>query len=99
MYTNPLQANPNAAQLRKQAGRYIRQCRDEAGLTQQNVAKAIGLDYYTMVSQVELGKTRVPPEKMRLWAEALKVEPRSFAKRLLQYYDPYMWQLLFADEH
>jgi len=97
-YSHPLTNHPDAAKLRKEAGAYVRQLRKTAGLTQQQVAKALGLDYYTMVSQMELGKTRVPPDRLFQMAEVLGVEPKVFAKRLLKYYDPYMWQILFGTE-
>jgi len=95
-FTNPLAQHPDAKELRKEAGSYVKKLREAAGLTQQQVAKAVGMEYYTMISQVEGGKTRVPPDKMLEWANALQVNPHSFAKRLLQYYDPFMWQLLFG---
>lgn len=95
-YTHPLSGNPNAASLRREAGRYIRRAREKAGLTQQQVAKALGMDYYTMISQIELGKGRVPPDKLQMWAEVLGCDSREFGKKLLSYYDPYMWQLLFG---
>lgn len=95
-YTHTLNGNPDAVRLRKLAGKYIRERRESAGLTQQEVAKAVGLDYYTMVSQIELGKNRVPPDKLSRFAQALDCDPREFGKRLLQYYDPFMWQMLFG---
>lgn len=97
-YSHPLASHPDAKELRKEAGAYIKKLREAAGLTQQQVAKAVGMDYYTMISQVEGGKTRVPPDKQLEWARALQVEPKAFATRLLMFYDPYTWQLLFGKE-
>lgn len=94
--SHPLRGNPDGPALRKQAGAYIAKLRGEAGLTQQQVAKELGADYYTIVSQIENGKTRIAPDQLQLWAEILGVEPREFAKHLLQFYDPYMWKLLFG---
>lgn len=99
MYTNPLQGHPDAKKLRKEAGRYVRRCREAAGKTQQQVAKSLGMEYYTMVSQVERGKTRVPPEHLEDWARTLGVHPREFASTLLQFYDPFMWRLLFGADN
>lgn len=95
-YTNPLNSHPDAAELRQKAGGYLKRVRAAARLTQQEVAVRVGLAYYTTVSQVERGTTRVPPDKMRQWAVAVGVEPRTFATTLLRYYDPFMWQLLFG---
>jgi len=97
--TNPLQGRAEGPELRKAAGRYVRECRERAGLTQLELSKRLGLDYYTLISQVELGKTRVPPERMKEWAEHLNVPPKAFAERLLQNYDPFTWSLLFGTEH
>lgn len=95
-YSHPLGHHPDAATLRKRAGRYLKDLRTEAGLTQQEVAKVLGLDYYTMVSQIENGKTRVPPDKLLPWAKALNAEPAEFGRELLRFYDPFMWTLLFG---
>ncbi len=97
-YSHPQHGHPEAAALRKQAGDYLRQCRQKAELTQNAIAKVLGFEYYTMVSQVESGKTRVPPDKMQLWAQAVKVDPQEFAKTLLRFYDPFMWQMLFGSK-
>jgi transcriptional regulator with XRE-family HTH domain len=85
-----------AKELRKKAGRYIRSLREAAGLTQNDLSKALGLDYYTFISQVETGMTRVPPDKYRLWATALKVEVEEFTRTLLSFYDPFTYDALFT---
>lgn len=95
-FSHPQQGNPDAAALRKEAGEYLRRLRAKAELTQNELAKLLGFEYYTMISQVEGGKTRVPPDKMQKWAEALNVDVRTFAKTLLRFYDPHMWNLLFG---
>lgn len=84
-----------AKELRRKAGRYVRDLREQAGLTQNQLAQALGLDYYTFISQVETGMTRVPPDKMRMWANALKVDAAEFAKNLLACYDPHTFDVLF----
>lgn len=94
--SNPLQGHPDGAALRKEAGAYVKGLREKAGITQAQLAKSLGLEYYTLISQIENGKTRVPPDQMLRWAQELDVEPRLFGQRLLQYYDPFMWQLLFG---
>jgi transcriptional regulator with XRE-family HTH domain len=93
-FSNPLQNHPDAAQLRKEAGVYLRKVREQAGVTQQALAKALGLEYYTMVSAVELGKARLPPERTAQWAQVLGVDPYEFAMRLMHFYDPYTWEIV-----
>jgi transcriptional regulator with XRE-family HTH domain len=94
--SHTLNNHPEAERLRKEAGAYLRKLREAQDITQAGLAKALGIEYYTMISQIERGVSRVPPDRMQQWAEALGVEPRTFAQRLLQFYDPYMWQLLFG---
>lgn len=95
-YTEYAKQSENAKKLRKQAGLYIQGLRKDAGLTQNELAKRLGLDYYTFISQVENGFNRVPPESMSEWARALKVDQQEFAKKLLSFYDPHMYQALFG---
>lgn len=84
-----------AKKLRKQAGAYIKGLRSDAGLTQNELARRLNLDYYTFISQVENGFNRVPPETMGDWARALKVDPQEFARKLLSFYDPHTFKALF----
>ena len=58
----------------------------------------LGLKYYTFISQVENGFSRVPTEIMGAWARELGLEPAAFARHLLMYYEPEMHRLLFGAE-
>ena len=83
--------------LRRRAGAHLRGLRVDAGLTQQQVAKALGWDYYTMVSQIERGISRLPPEEMPLYAATLGVDLATMAQELLAFYDPHMHAAIFGD--
>src|SRR5882762_11600817 len=89
-------AVPEARQLRKQAGDWLKQRRADAGLSQADLAARLGLKYYTFISQVENGFSRVPTETMAAWAAELGLEPPTFAKHLLLYYEPELHRLLFG---
>ena len=89
-------AAPEARQLRKQAGDWLKQRRADAGLSQIDLAARLGLRYYTFISQVENGFSRVPTETMAAWAAELGLEPAAFAKHLLLYYEPEFHRLLFG---
>lgn len=91
-------AVPEAKQLRKQAGAWLKELRAKRGLSQVELAERLGLKYYTFISQVENGFGRVPTESMEAWALALGVEPSAFARELLAYYDPALYRLLFEDK-
>lgn len=101
MYTHPQQGSaPDEVQkLRQEAGRWLRAMRELAGLSQRDVARAVGLDYYTFVSQIESGRGRIPPLQMRNWALALNVPPRDFALHLMRFYDPLNYELIFGANH
>ena len=71
--------------------------RAQAGLSQVDLAQALGLRYYTFVSQVENGFGRVPTESLEAWARALGVEPSAFARELLSHYEPELHRLLFKE--
>lgn len=92
----PEPAVPEARQLRKQAGDWLKARRAEAGLSQVTLAARLGLKYYTFISQVENGFSRVPVETMEAWAVALGLEPADFARHLLVYYEPELHRLLFG---
>jgi transcriptional regulator with XRE-family HTH domain len=84
--------------LRKDAGKWLKEKRQDAGLSQMALATHIGLKYYTFVSQVENGFGRVPSRSMGKWASALGIPPTLFARKLLAYYDPELHRLLFEKE-
>ncbi len=66
-------------------------------MTQAELAEKVGLRYYTFVSQTESGLGRVPVDLQQAWASALGHDPKSFAKRLLEFYEPELFRLLFSD--
>ena len=86
---------PQVKKRRKQAGNWLKELRGRAGLSQIDLAQALGLKYYTFVSQVENGFGRVPTESLEAWARALGVDPGPLARKLLSYYDPELYRLLF----
>lgn len=96
MYTNPQRRDrSDTAELRREAGRWLRDRREVAGLTQRQLADLVGVEYYTFISQLETGRGRIPPDKFRIWARALSMEPRDFVLALLPFYDPITFEILF----
>jgi transcriptional regulator with XRE-family HTH domain len=91
-------AAPDARELRKQAGDWLKQRRADAGLSQADLAARLKLKYYTFISQVENGFSRVPTELMGAWAVELGLEQRVFTRHLLMYYEPELFRLLFGAE-
>ncbi|CAH1658926.1 MAG: helix-turn-helix transcriptional regulator [Chelatococcus sp.] len=90
-----IQLDEKTKKARQQGGVWLRRLREEAGLSQRDLAKLIDIDFYTFVSQVEIGKGRIPPEKYLVWSKALKVDPHEFAINIIKYYNPFLHDLLF----
>jgi transcriptional regulator with XRE-family HTH domain len=84
-----------AVQSRKEAGTWLKELRTRAGLSQVELAARLGLKYYTFISQVENGFGRVPTDQLESWARALGQEPPAFTRKLLSYYEPELYRLLF----
>lgn len=99
MFTHPQQGFDPAdvLKLRREAGRWLRVKREAAGMSQRDLAKAVGIEYYTFISQIESGRGRVPPTQMRTWAEVLGLSPRDFATTLMRFYDPLSYDLIFGE--
>lgn len=97
MYGNPQKRTTEVQELRREGGRWLKELREKAGLSQRQLADAVGADYYTFISQLETGRGRIPPDRYETWAKALNVSPRYFVKHVLRYYDPITFALLFEN--
>lgn len=96
MYSHPQhRASYDVKQLRQDAGRWLKQLRESKGLSQRDLARLVGLNFYTFISQLESGRGRIPPDRYRVWAEALNVDPQQFVRELLRFYDPITYHYLF----
>ncbi len=99
VYTNPQKLNePHVQQLRQDAGRWLKELRESKNMTQRDLAMRVGAEYYTFISQLENGRGRIPPDRYADWAKALDVPVRPFVKKLMGFYDPVTYDLLFGDE-
>lgn len=79
-----------------EAGKWLKEQRERAGLTQNQIATHLGLTTQTMVSQIERGYLRLPPDRIMSWANLLKVDAQPFAKALMSFYDPVNFNILFT---
>lgn len=89
--------NDDVQALRQQAGRWLKTLREAAGLSQRDLAKTVGFEYYTFISQIESGRGRLPSAQYTAFARALGVPVRDFVKTLLRYYDPVTYFALFDE--
>jgi transcriptional regulator with XRE-family HTH domain len=85
----------SSRQGRREAGAWLKELREDAGLTQVALARRLGFKYYAFISQVETGFSHVPTEKLEAWANTLDVPPADFAKRLISFYEPELHRLLY----
>jgi transcriptional regulator with XRE-family HTH domain len=83
---------------RREAGAWLKELRQRAGMSQVQLAEQLGYKYYTFIAQVENGYGRVPTDGMEAWARALGVKPGTFARQLLSHYDPELYRLLFGSK-
>jgi transcriptional regulator with XRE-family HTH domain len=98
MYTNPQKlVDEDVGILRRDAGLWLKQLREAQGLSQRDLAEMVGVEYYTFISQVESGRGRIPPDRYRAWADALRVPTRDFVTKLMRYYDPVTYRILFEN--
>jgi transcriptional regulator with XRE-family HTH domain len=93
-------ANGSTAKaMRKRAGAWLKGLREAAGLTQLDIAAHMGYEYTTMVSQIERGLGRVPPEDWPEWADLLRQDSKKFATQMLYWYDPHAHFALMGGVH
>jgi transcriptional regulator with XRE-family HTH domain len=96
MYSNPQKlSSSEVISLRREVGGWLKELRENRGLSQRALAERVGAEYYTFISQLEAGRGRIPPDRYVAWAEALGVEPRAFVRTVLRYYDPVTYGILF----
>jgi transcriptional regulator with XRE-family HTH domain len=88
-------ADEDVAELRREAGQWLKRLREAKGVSQRDLAETVGIEYYTFISQVESGRGRIPPDRFRDWAKALGVPAREFVTKLMRYYDPVTYRILF----
>lgn len=92
---------PNAdsvQQSRNEAGRWLKSLREGAGMSQKQLAQAVGFEYYTFISQLESGRGRLPQGQYMAFSQALNVPLREFVKTMTRYYDPITYYALFESE-
>jgi transcriptional regulator with XRE-family HTH domain len=98
MYSNPQRRSTVEVQdLRREGGRWLKELREHAGLSQRELATRVGAEYYTFISQLETGRGRIPPDRYVQWAEALGIKPQEFVRDLMRFYDPLTHDILFGN--
>src|SRR4051812_44169918 len=96
MYGNPQRRTSiDVQELRREGGRWLKERRELAGLSQRELAQKVGAEYYTFISQLETGRGRIPPDRYGAWAAALRIPDREFVQSIMRFYDPITYRMLF----
>lgn len=89
-------ASPEEAKEQRAAlGVWLKELREDQKLSQRDLADKLSLDYYTFISQLENGRGRIPVHRYSEWATALGEDQRGFVRKLLSYYEPTTYKILF----
>jgi transcriptional regulator with XRE-family HTH domain len=83
-------------ELRRQGGQWLKQMRENVGLSQKQLALQLEIEYHTLISQLECGIGRVPTHRYKDWAKAFELPVESFICDLLRYYDPDVHEILLG---
>lgn len=98
MLAEAQKASPEEAKEQRAAlGVWLKELREEQQLSQRELADRLSLDYYTFISQLENGRGRIPVHRYAEWAAALGKDKRAFVRKLLYYYEPTTYRILFDD--
>lgn len=79
-------------------GNIIKEARNNAGYTQKALADALGLEYYTMISQIELGYVSIPPALWLPLTNTLRLNSADFITRCVFEYQPELAAALFMNK-
>jgi transcriptional regulator with XRE-family HTH domain len=86
---------PEADEMRREAGAYVRELRELAGLTLDELADAIELRDHSLLEAVEAGTATLSFELiLRLAAILARHDAAPFVSRLVRSYNPVLWELL-----
>ena len=98
MYASKQKLDSEEAQeLRKDGGRWLKSLREERGLSQRELTLLVTDGTYpAFISQVDMGKARIPPDRYEDWAKALGLSAPRFVQTLLRFYDPVTYRILFG---
>ena len=66
------------SELRKRVGAYVRQRREQLGLSQGDIIRELGYVSRNSVSNVETGREGLPAKRVYAWADVLRVPRDAF---------------------
>ena len=79
---------------RRRVGAWFREARLAAGITQEALARQLGMGH-SAISAIELGRSTISPENYETVAAVLGVNPQDMADFILRYSNPWLYKMLF----
>jgi len=76
-------------------GSLLKNARVKEGYTQKALADALGLEYYTMISQMELGYISIPASLWAPIADILRMDKSDWVLKCALEYTPEIYHALF----
>ena len=77
-------------------GLLVKEARTKEGFTQKALADALGLEYYTMISQLELGYISIPPSLWTPIADKLRMDRAKWVLQCLYEIQPDVYRAVFG---
>lgn len=65
----------NKEESKKKYGQNLRRLREARGMSQEDLAKALGYTNRSSINKIEIGRSSIPTEKIQLTAQVLGVSP------------------------
>ncbi len=82
---------------RNNLGRRLKDARKSQGYTQKALADALGIEYYTVISQMELGYMSIPASLWGPIADVLGMDRTEWIVMCLNEYSPEVYSSLFQN--
>ena len=86
-----------AGDYRRHTGRWLKDARAAAGLTQLELSKLMGMDGTSSISSFEVGRGSIPPERYKDFATSLGQNERDMGLFMLRYTNPWLYALIYGD--
>ncbi len=83
---------------RDNLGSSLKSARVSEGYTQKALADSLDLEYYTMISQMELGYISIPATLWGPIADVLRMNKSEWVLRCLTEYSPEIYSALFGNK-
>ena len=94
--TEPFKGRPKFNAILKRAeGEWLRELREERGMTQKEVAARLGTSPANL-SRMENGADHIPRERVAQFAEIFGIDVDTFSRTVLLFKDPWMFEGLFG---